>query len=804
AGALSAAAVLHVEVSLKVPDPQALQSFVDAVSTPGSPTYHQYLAKGQFIARFGPSAGATGSVRSWLASEGLTVGPTSANGLLVPVIGTAGQVAAAFGTSLSDVRLASGVTDYLATKVPSVVASVAGSVQGVLGLDDLPQVDLPRPGGAGSAWRGGAATSGGGPAPAEAGSSNAVPAVPTTTPSGVPVPTACNDAVVDAGGGDDAGWTQSAIAGLYGFSTLYDQGRLGYGQTIALAEVDPHSDGEVAAFEQCYGISTPVSRVEVDGGTGTTVQNQIGEAAMDIEQVAALAPGSSIVTYDGPNSGDGPTDIFDAIANDDRAQVVSASLGACESAITPTEAATEAAIFAQMAAQGQTVAVGTGDSGSEGCGDTPSSLAVNDPATQPDVLAVGGTAMLLGEFGPADQYVWNDCYVPYFGGANSPGCADSAPIGINPGAGTGGISSLWPMPSWQAAAGNGTVNAYSSHTPCGAPAGSYCREVPDVSALADTMAGYTIYIDQTRLPTPVGTELTPGWTRDAGTSASTPLWAALLADINQGCAAPLGMVDPALYRLGAASSAAFTDVTTGNDDYTDTNGGAYPATPGYDLATGWGTPNGGPLAEGLQPAGGCPSLTGLSANHSTTAGGGTLVISGDDLQGATAVAIGSVGAPIVSDNGSSITVEIPPAAAGIDDVTVTTDNGTSAVTSLAQFTYTDQGYLEVGGDGGIFAFGDATFDGSMGGQHLNAPIVGMAASPDGQGYWEVAADGGIFAFGDAQFYGSMGGQPLNAPIVGLAATPDGHGYWDVAADGGIFAFGDATFDGSMGGQHLNA
>ena len=60
-------------------------------------------------------------------------------------------------------------------------------------------------------------------------------------------------------------------------------------------------------------------------------------------------------------------------------------------------------------------------------------------------------------------------------------------------------------------------------------------------------------------------------------------------------------------------------------------------------------------------------------------------------------------------------------------------------------------------------------------------------------------DGGVFAFGDAQFYGSMGGQPLNQPIVGMASTADGKGYWLVAADGGIFSFGDATFYGSMGG-----
>ena len=114
------------------------------------------------------------------------------------------------------------------------------------------------------------------------------------------------------------------------------------------------------------------------------------------------------------------------------------------------------------------------------------------------------------------------------------------------------------------------------------------------------------------------------------------------------------------------------------------------------------------------------------------------------------------------------------------------------------------GYWEVASDGGIFTFGDAAFHGSMGGVHLNAPVVGMAATPDGGGYWEVASDGGIFTFGDAAFHGSMGGVHLNAPVVGMAATPDGGGYWEVASDGGIFTFGDAAFHGSMGGVHLNA
>jgi hypothetical protein len=117
---------------------------------------------------------------------------------------------------------------------------------------------------------------------------------------------------------------------------------------------------------------------------------------------------------------------------------------------------------------------------------------------------------------------------------------------------------------------------------------------------------------------------------------------------------------------------------------------------------------------------------------------------------------------------------------------------------------TRPGYRLLGGDGGLFDFGDAGFFGSRGGETINAPMVGLAATPSGKGYWLVAADGGVFAFGDAPYLGSLGGTTLAAPIVAIAATPSGDGYWLVGADGGVFAFGDAEFQGGMAEAKLTS
>ena len=126
---------------------------------------------------------------------------------------------------------------------------------------------------------------------------------------------------------------------------------------------------------------------------------------------------------------------------------------------------------------------------------------------------------------------------------------------------------------------------------------------------------------------------------------------------------------------------------------------------------------------------------------------------------------------------------------------------TGTASSSVRATTGTGGYREVAADGGVFALG-SSYDGSMGGTPLHAPIVGVAEDPWTGGYWEVASDGGIFAF-DAPYFGSMGGHHLNAPIVGMATDPLTGGYWEVASDGGVFAF-HAPFYGSMGGTRLRA
>jgi hypothetical protein len=760
-GPVPSAQVLHLEVGLAGQDPTGLANEVAAVSTPGSPGYHHYLTSAQFAAAYGPSAAEVQQVTVTLSAQGLTVGSPTLGSTLLPVSGSAATVSAVFGTPLQSVRLPGGITSRVNTAAPKVPAILANDITGIVGLSGLSEEH--------SMLRHDEASSTATPTTSTTSTTSTTPAA-TTNGALAPhaaAPQACSAAARTAG---QQSYTSTQLADAYGLSQLFDQGRTGFGQTIGIVEFERFSSTDISTFEACYGLSNPTRTVTVDGPPSGSASGS-GEAALDIELAAVNAPSASIIVYEAPNetSDASALDLYNRIATDDLAQVVTTSWGFCEQDNEPGGAILENAIFERMAAQGQTMVAASGDSGSEDCFDTDggTELSVDDPGSQPDVLSVGGTSLVAGAV--ASQSVWNNCLAQRLGF-----CQD----GSENGAGGGGFSDVWPRPSWQPAQG------------ADAPGG---RIVPDMSLSADPHNGVTAYFG--------------GWGVFGGTSAVAPTIAGFLADTDQGCNASVGMVTPALYTA-ASSGANFTPVTSGDNDFTGTNGGDYAAASGFNPATGLGTPQEQNLAQALQGSGGCPTVTGLSQASGPTSGAGAITVSGAGLQSATTVSFGAAGTGvIVSQTATSIVVVPPsPGKALCVNVTVTNPRGASVSTPAASFAFGGpgcSGYRFVASDGGIFDFGAAAFEGSAGNLALQAPIVGMATTPSGNGYWLVASDGGIFTFGDASFFGSTGATHLNQPIVGMAATPDGQGYWLVAADGGIFSFGDAHFLGSTGAIHLN-
>ena len=538
-------------------------------------------------------------------------------------------------------------------------------------------------------------------------------------------------------------------------------------------EFEQYAQSDYAAFTSCYGLTNPIRNVAIDGGSGGPPSGQAGEAALDVELAAVNAPSASLVVYEAPNGSEAQAfDLFNRIASDDSSQVVSTSWGVCEQDMQASDRQTENGIFQRMAMQGQTVIAASGDSGSEDCFPTDGTrgLAVDDPGSQPDVVSAGGTSMSSASAG--SQSVWNCQFL----------CR-------SPGAGGGGYSIEWPAnPGQPAATGSGTA-------PCGL---STCRAVPDFSYPSDPSAGAVVdYWDGQ-------------WGGAGGTSVAAPVNVGLLVDTNQGCYGSLGRVGPALYLAHVVNSGTFTDITSGNNDFTGNNLARFTAAVGFDAASGLGTPVDQNLALALQGADGCPSVDSVSPNTGPLSNPGAITIFGGGFANATSVTFGTQGnGRIVSQTATSVTV-VPPSVStpACVDVTVTNSQGVSAQSAADHYGFggdldCGEGYRFVASDGGVFSFGDAGFYGSAGGLPLNAPVVGMADTPSTNGYWLVASDGGIFTYGDAGFFGSMGGKHLNKPIVGLAATADGRGYWLVASDGGIFSFGDAEFFGSTGSIHLN-
>ena len=202
-----------------------------------------------------------------------------------------------------------------------------------------------------------------------------------------------------------------------------------------------------------------------------------------------------------------------------------------------------------------------------------------------------------------------------------------------------------------------------------------------------------------------------------------------------------------------------------------------------------------------------PQVDGVSPATGPVSGGTVVTVTGAGFTSDAEVTVGGVPASSVTYRSpTSLRVVVPAVVTPRSvDVQVTTGAGPSPLSPTDTYRYLPDagGYRMVAADGGVFAYGDAPFEGSAGSLILTQPMVGIAPTPDGGGYWLVAADGGVFAYGDAAFEGSAGSLALNRPIVGIAPTPDGGGYWLVAADGGVFAYGDAVFEGSAGSLALN-
>ncbi len=668
AGPLPASTPLTVDVTLKVRAPGTLSAFLAGLANRSSPDFHHYLRPAAFGARFGASPSAVVAVEDFLRRAGLTSVRLSPDRLDIQAHGPAGDIARAFRVTLESYRLPTGRV-FANTAAPALPASLAPAVQAVIGLDDISRSHslLQR-------------------AVAPSTERHAAPA--SASAAGPKPCSAASTAATDSGS-----YTANQLASHYGMTTLYGLGDLGQGVRVGLAEFEPNLHSDITAYASCYGLSTTVNYLPVDGGSGSGAGQ--GEAALDIEDVMGLAPDATIDVYQGPASASNTAtyDVFKAMINGDADQVISTSWGQCEQGEDAAFAQSEQALFQEAAAQGQTVLAAAGDDGSTDCygelgGSQASALAVDDPGSQPYVVSVGGTSI-----GSGAETVWNDS-----SSAN--------------GAGGGGVSVRWCMPTYQdQTAIPGIQNTGS--TTCGSGSGP-AREVPDVAANADPLTGYVVYFQGS-------------WSGGVGgTSAAAPLWAAAAAliDASPFCRAwssgTPGVMATSLYATVAANAGliygsppsyqALYDVTSGTNDYTPSaySGGLYRAGPGFDEASGLGTPVLGGLTPSRQPSSFYPGLAALMCWSAATArpdvsvtavtpaqgasvGTTTVTLTGTGflpVAGADEVLAGSTTVPASCPTTTTCTAALPAGTAGTVDLRVVVENlAESPATAADRFTF---------------------------------------------------------------------------------------------------------------------
>jgi kumamolisin len=345
-----------------------------------------------------------------------------------------------------------------------------------------------------------------------------------------------------------ASFTPLQVASLYAFP----EGS-GQGQCVALIELGGgFKPSDLSTYFNGLGLTpAQVVAVSVDHAKNSPsgdANGPDGEVMLDIEVVGSIAPEAKIAVYFAPNTDAGFLDAITTAVHDTANQpsVISISWGGPESSWTSQAMTAMDAAFQAAAAMGITVCVASGDNGSSD-GLTDGDDHVDFPASSPFALACGGTSLTATLSSIGNESVWND--------------------GAQGGAGGGGISSFFALPTWQAG-----LTADSA----GKKTALKMRGVPDVAGDADPETGYSVRID--------GTDTVIG-----GTSAVAPLWAALIARLNGLAGKSAGYLQPQLYK----NPTALRDITQGNN-------GDFQATPGWDACTGLGSPNGAALRDYLK------------------------------------------------------------------------------------------------------------------------------------------------------------------------------------------------------------
>ena len=377
----------------------------------------------------------------------------------------------------------------------------------------------------------------------------------------------------------------------YGLPALYAKGVTGRGATIVIVDSygSPTIRNDLAAFDRAYRLPAPpkfeiirpAGRIPAYDPASSDMVGWAGETTLDVEWAHAVAPGANLLLVETPVSETEGVHGFPQIVaaekyvlNHHLGDVISQSFSATEETFANSSQIQALRGAYQLAAKDHvTVLTASGDSGAADVGLNQSTYyafrVTSWPDSDPLVTAVGGTQLHFTAKGaPAAPTAWNDTY-----NTKANEFTDGNP-GPNPLAGGGGLSIFFTRPAYQQGV-RGVVGG--------------SRGVPDISMSAACNGAVVTYSTFAGAPS--------GWSPECGTSEATPLFAGIVALADQVAGHPLGLINPALYRLAAAGQPGITDVTKGNNTVSFTQNNqqdtvqGFPARPGYDLATGLGTVN---------------------------------------------------------------------------------------------------------------------------------------------------------------------------------------------------------------------